>query len=409
MTTTISRRSLLAASGIGAAALVTGLGTQLAVAQDGEVKGDKLVVLMLSGGADPLVLAPPVSMSSYYDRRRNIAIQPPGENGGALPLTAASANGNAIFPSGFDGVFGLHPALQPLYGTWQAGNMALVTGVGLPGITRSHFRAIPKITAGSMEEVQGGWIGRLMSAKGNAGGTPLQAVTAPGAGDFAAGLSTHAGIIGNLDQFGISGFANASLATAALRATHARNDSISVQGTRLIGMLDSIQSISSDLRPGYPNTDTGRQFSELAALLQSDLGIEAAAIENGGWDMHANLTSRMSRFGVSMAEAVGAFIDDTGLEGITLMMITEFGRTIGQNGRGGTDHGHGFTAFVMGEGIQGGVFGEFPDDLSTAREIPITTDYRKVISEVATNRLEVGNLNGVFPGLTQSGAFGLTR
>lgn len=410
---TVSRRSFLAASGIGVATVVTGLGTQLAVAQSPSTNREKLVVLMLNGGADGMTLVPPVSMPSYYDNRPGIAVPRPNQNGGALPLTSGSANGNARFPTGLDGVFGLHPLLQPIYGQWQSGNLAFVVGSGLPGNSRSHFRAQPKVRAGSMGAVQGGWVARIMNARGNPNDTPLLAVNSSGSSaQFVSGLTARMGLIGNLNNAGVNGFQNRAMATTALRVLHARNDSVSVQGTRLIGVLDQIEDLNSARRNGYPNTGLGRSFSELATLLEADLGVEAAALGMGGWDHHRNQNGRMNRGGAQLGNALGAFINDTNLEGINLMVITEFGRTINQNGNGGTDHGQGFTAMVMGPGIRGGVYGDdypsaFPN--SNRHDLAVLTDYRKMIAEVANNRLGVGNVGSVFPDYNVSGSFGLTR
>ncbi len=410
---TISRRSFLAASGVGVATVVTGLGTQLAVAQSPTGNREKLVVLMLNGGADGMTLVPPISMRSYYDNRPGVAVPRPNQNGGALPLTSGSANGNARFPTGLDGVFGLHPLLQPIYGQWRSGNLAFVVGAGLPGNSRSHFRSQAKVRAGSLGVVRGGWVARIMQAKGNPEDSPLQAVNSSGrSNEFVSGLVPRMGLVGNLRNAGINGFANRSLATTALRVLHSKNDSVSIQGTRLIGVLDSIQQLDSDRRAGYPNTGLGRQLSELSTLLEADLGIEAAALGLGGWDHHGNQNARMGRNGAELGDALGAFINDTNLQGINLMVITEFGRTINQNGNGGTDHGQGFTAMVMGPGIRGGVYGDdypsaFPN--SNRHDLAVLTDYRKMIAEVATNRLGVGDIGSVFPDFNANGSLGLTR
>ncbi len=413
--TTISRRSFLAASGVGVATVVTGLGTQLAVAQSPTGSREKLVVLMLDGGADGMTLVPPVSMPSYYDNRPDIAVPQPNQNGGALPLTNGSGNGNVRFPSGLNGIFGLHPTLEPIFGQWQSGNLAFVVGSGLPGNSRSHFRSQVKIRAGSLDAVEGGWVARIMNARGNPQDSPLQAVNSSGnATQFVAGMVPRMGLIGNLNNAGIKGFQNNSLATTALRVLHARNDSVSVQGTRLINVIDSIQQLDSDRRPGYPNTTTGRRFSELATLLEADLGVEAAAFASGGWDHHGRLTARMNNDGAELGNALGAFINDTKLEGINLMVITEFGRTINQNGNAGTDHGKGFTAMVMGPGIQGGVYGEdYPSAFPNARrhDLAVLTDYRKMITEVATGRLGLDgdDVGSIFPGYNFNAPLGLTR
>lgn len=413
---TLTRRSFLAASGLGVATIATGLGTQLAAAQS-PTGGDKLVTLFLNGGADGLTLVPPVGMSSYYDRRPNIAVARPNQNGGALPLTAASSNGRAVFPSGLDGIFGLHPDLAPIYPLWEKGQLALVVDAGLPNVTRSHFRAIPRVMRGSNDNARGGWLARIVQAKSASGNPVLRGVSSPGAARMMDSLSESSALITNLSNFGINGFDERSLATAALVAMHNKPDSVSVEGKAYLDNVDEILEAAKGRRNGYPNNALGRQFSEVATLFEANLGIEAAALNYGGWDFHRNSNARTGRLVPVIANAMAAFANDGQLEDTTLMVITEFGRTVTQNGNGGTDHGQAFTAFVMGAGVRGGVYStDFPDTFqpSTRRyDLPITTDYRKVIAEVATNRVGVqpNAISSVFPSYmgSNSAALGIAR
>lgn len=411
---TLTRRSFLAASGLGVATIATGLGTQLAAAQLPS-GGDKLVTLFLTGGADGLTLVPPISMSSYYDRRPGIAVPRPNQNGGALPLTTASSNGTAAFPSGHDGTFGLHPLLAPIYPLWQKGQLALVVDAGLPKVIRSHFRAIPRVMRGSNSDPGSGWMARLLAAKAAPGNPLLRGVSSPGGARMLDSLKESSALLTELSNFGITGFDEQSLAVAALAAMHNKPDSISVEGTDYLNGLDQILQASKDRRSGYPNSDLGRQFREAATLFEADLGIEAAALTFGNWDFHKRSTVRMGRLGGMLADAIAAFANDGQLEDTTLLVITEFGRTVTQNGNGGTDHGQGFTAMVMGAGVKGGVYStDFPDSFpgSDKRyDLPITTDYRKIISEVATKRVGVNqaSVGSVFPAYSGSGDLGLAK
>jgi uncharacterized protein (DUF1501 family) len=230
-------------------------------------------------------------------------------------------------------------------------------------------------------------------------------------------LGESSALISKLSNFGINGFDERSLAIAALTAMHNKPDSVSVEGTAYLDGLDSILQAARDRRNGYPNNNLGRQFNEVATMFEANLGIEAAAINYGGWDFHKNSKARTGRHLPVLANAIASFANDGQLEDTTLMVITEFGRTVTQNGNGGTDHGQAFTAFVMGAGVRGGVYStDFPDAFQPSDrryDLPITTDYRKIIAEVATNRIGVASsaIPSVFPSYNGSdtAALGITR
>lgn len=420
--TTISRRSFMATSGVGLAVAVTGLGTQLAYAQSSAngSSGDTLVVVFLRGGADGLSMAPPYGYSSYRQLRPNIAVPPPGQNGGALPLN--SSNGNAAFPTGIDGVVGLHPALKPIHDTlWAQGKLAVIPAVGMPASessTRSHFSAQDYIEAGSASpSVGGSWLSRLVNSKALTG--PVPALSMGRRSDLIKG-AVGAVTVPRLAGFGIGGFSRTDMAKAALQTLYRGDDSVAVEGKEFLDIVDRFNTISEETRPGYPNHKLGRSFSELSALLKAGLGVQVAAIDMGGWDHHSNLgrsTDPGGRFNARAGELAGAlraFGDDTnGLDGITVMVITEFGRTINENGNLGTDHGRAATYLAMGAGIRGGVYGDdFPDEIKddpNHGDLSVLTDFRKPLGEIAQRRAGISNMNLLFPTYQGGVSMGLTR
>ena len=417
----ISRRNFIAASGLGAAGLATGLGTRLALAAPGSpASGDALVVVFLRGGADGLMVAPPYGYPSYRQLRPTIAVPPPGSVGGALPLT--SANTNAVFPTGIDGVVGLHPAFQPVYDTlWTQGKLAVLPAVGLPpseSASRSHFEAEAFVERGSASSsVGGGWLGRMVNAENPAG--VIAAVNTSQRSNLLKGGTRTVGI-SRLANFGVNGFRDRNAAKEALRVLNGANDSVSDQGRFALGLVDQIQSIDGQLRAGYPDTNVGRSFSELSSLLKANLGIHAAAIDYGGWDTHSDegapgdTNGTFWRLVAGMAAALRAFADDTnGLEEITVLVITELGRSIKENGSLGTDHGRAATHLAMGAGIRGGVFGDdYPATIVADPrygDLTVMTDYRKPVSEIVAKRAGVIDLGRVFPTYSPAGELGLTR
>jgi len=166
----------------------------------------------------------------------------------------------------------------------------------------------------------------------------------------------------------------------------------------------------------YPNTPFGNSLKQIAQLMKANLGVGAAFSDIGGWDTHQNqgaangqLANRLTEFSNSIA----AFWRDLGTdaENVTLVTMSEFGRTARQNGTGGTDHGHANVMFVLGGQVKGGkVYGKWPgienEQLNEGRDLAVTTDFRNVLGEAAFKTLGSRNLEAVFPGSkVQPGSF----
>ncbi|MEM7271735.1 MAG: DUF1501 domain-containing protein [Actinomycetota bacterium] len=416
---TLTRRNFLAATGVGTVGMVTALGTSISFAAPGVPNdGDVLVVLFLRGGMDGLSLTPPITDPTYYDIRPTIAIPQPGQQNGALRLDSGS-NQRARFSSGFDGAFGLHPAADALHkGIWADGRLALIPGAGFPGASFSHFKAMTNHFRGSLSTgVGGGWIGRMVNAQGGPG--PVAAVNTESAAALLRGASTSMGVVNSLDSFRLNGFANAEAASGALAVAYGGGDSLSAEGRNILSMSQRFQQLNNERRPMYANDAYGRMFNELGTLLKASptLGIRAAAIASGGWDHHRNLgrpgdtDGRFHSLVSSMANGIQAFAEDTnGLDGITLVVISEFGRTTNENGNVGTDHGQATTMLVAGAGVRGGVYGDdFAENLSLPPgkrrgAVPIMTDFRKPILEIARKRARLADTGSVFPSFTPAGA-----
>jgi uncharacterized protein (DUF1501 family) len=158
----------------------------------------------------------------------------------------------------------------------------------------------------------------------------------------------------------------------------------------------------------YPNNDFGNNMKQIAQLLKSNLGVEAAFTDVGGWDTHQNqggvngqLSDRLREF----SSAINAFWHDMGdaAENITVVTMSEFGRTARENGTGGTDHGHANVMFVLGGAVKGGkVYGRWPGlsngQLNEGRDLAVTTDFRQVLGEAVAKSIGARNLDLVFPG-----------
>lgn len=429
----ITRRSFLAASGAATAGalLTTPLGTRLALAQTAS-KGDVIVLLFLRGGADGLGLTPPFDYPSYHDLRPTIGIPPPNSPNGALPLDSASSP-NAVFPSGLDGVLGLHPALKPIHDTlWKQGNLAIIPATGMPpsvSATRSHFTAELLVERGQGKiGASGTFMGRMIKSL-NVPGDMAAVSQARRSNPFSGAEGTVA--VRSLPNFEVGGFPlrdRPNMQKAIVRLNSGES-SVARRARTALGVADTLKALSDHPDLKAPTNDDGTRapgdkiatsLRELAVMLNANLGIRAAAVDYGGWDHHAGLgvpgdpTGKLHTHATDLAYAVRQFADLTNqLDGITVMIITEFGRTIHENGSVGTDHGRAATHFVVGKGIQGGVFGDdYPDEIkddSYFNDLAVLTDYRKIVSEVAKNRAGLSDLGALFPTYTQNGMLGLTR
>jgi uncharacterized protein (DUF1501 family) len=406
----LSRRRLLGRSlAAGAAGPLAGLlgegpSTRLAFA-DAAYTGDTLVVLSLRGGFDGLSAIAPIGDPGYYTARPTLA----------LPKSQVIAG---------DGTFGLHPALAPLLPMWSGGHLAAVHAVGQPNPTRSHFAAMETLdNAAPGTPIRSGWLDRMLGVAGTTG--PLAGVSL---GDTMParllGGPTPAVSMDGIDDFTLAGESAKRPMAAALRAMYAGAPELLAAPARAAdAALTATNSVRADAYTpangaAYPATALGTALRDVARLIKSNVGLAAATVDQGDWDMHNSLGTavkgqRMYDNLTDLAGTLAAFAADLGPAGmanVTLVTISEFGRRVAENASRGVDHGHGNAMLLMGGGVRGGkVYGSWPG-LSPAAlvngDLAATTDYRTVIGEVLQKRCGFGDLAKVFPGVTP-GSFGL--
>ncbi len=155
-------------------------------------------------------------------------------------------------------------------------------------------------------------------------------------------------------------------------------------------------------------------MADIARLIRADLGVEVAATDCGGWDTHVNQGNDQGQLAgrlKELAESIAAFAVDLGerLSDVCLLTMTEFGRTVRENGSRGTDHGNASVMMVLGGGVRGGrFFGRWPglqeSSLFEGRDLAVTVDFRTVLSELLARQLKISQLQKVFPGLDGSSA-----
>jgi len=157
----------------------------------------------------------------------------------------------------------------------------------------------------------------------------------------------------------------------------------------------------------YPNSALGNSLKQIAQLIKMDVGMEVAFAESGGWDTHFNQgadTGIFARNVNDLSQSMMAFWADMGTyqDDLTVMTMTEFGRTVKQNGTGGTDHGRASCNFILGNGVNGGLVHGLVnplavENLEDGRDLAVTTDFRSVFSEVADKHLNINNDKVLFP------------
>jgi uncharacterized protein (DUF1501 family) len=158
----------------------------------------------------------------------------------------------------------------------------------------------------------------------------------------------------------------------------------------------------------YPKSPFGNSLKQIAQLVKSDVGLEVAFTDVGGWDTHAGEGGAQGQLGNRLrdyGQAIAAFTKDLGsrMADVTLVSVSEFGRTVRENGNRGTDHGHANVMFLVGGGVKGGkVYGRWPGldaaKLYENRDLAVTTDFRDVFAEVLEKRSGLRDLKPVFPG-----------
>ncbi len=381
--------------------LVHSVMAEAAVAQS---NGKKLVVVFQRGAADGLNIVVPYTEPNYYALRPTIAI--PQKQ--VLDL---------------DGRFGLHPALRAFQPLYQQGHLAIVHAVGSPDNTRSHFDAQDYMESGTpgVKATQDGWLNRALQDERLATAPMTFRAVSMGT-DVARTLQGKVPAVAmtNVQDFNVGGRVPAPSTTSnAFEAMYGNSAdrALSTQGTETFEAMRLLKATDpANYKPAggvtYPNSPFANSMKQVAQLIKAKLGVEAAFADIGDWDTHVNQGSVNGRLNNRLGEfsgAIAAFWDDMGqdAEHITLVTMSEFGRTAKQNGTGGTDHGHGNVMFVLGGGVRGGkVYGRWPglasDQLNEGLDLAVTTDFRQVLGELTQRTLGTRDLDKVFPGAALS-------
>jgi uncharacterized protein (DUF1501 family) len=379
------------------------------IAEAAGAPGKRLVIIFQRGAVDGLNVVVPYHEKNYYSMRPTIAIPQ-----------------NKVVD--LDGFFGLHPSLAAFKPLYDQGHLAIVHAAGSPDMSRSHFDAQDYMESGTpgVKGTDTGWLNRALQAEDlrhRCAGTCEQHTAFRALALGAEVPLTLAGkvpaiALNNVNGFSIAGRGpNPSPAASAFEAMYAGSGDhiLHTAGDETFEAVKMLRDANpAQYQPAaganYPNSEFGNSMKQIAQLLKANLGVEVAFTDVSGWDTHQNqggvngqLANRLTDFSASIA----AFWRDMGDSAgdITLVTMSEFGRTAHENGTGGTDHGHANAMFVLGGQVKGGkVYGKWPglanEQLNQGRDLALTTDYRAVLGEVVAHTLGADNLEMIFPGVS---------
>lgn len=399
----ISRRSLVKSTMLGALAAASPVGLRMGFAATGSQ--NVLLFVLLRGGMDGLNLVAPADDPNYFAARPDtLRLSANGANIG-LPL----ANG----PTSND--WRLHPKATALKALYDAGQLAFVHAAGVSASSRSHFQMQAFIENGVADQISlghtNGWMARYGLATGVAtqtfGMVSGDTTLPPSMGGAANAISMPDPTQFNAGSAARTAFLNAAYANAA--------GALGAQGRVALNAVGGFKSLSTGFAQptGTYGTDSlSKALSVVSEMIKIKSGLQLAEVEFNDWDTHVNQQPRFANSVTTLSAGLGSFMADMNATGqkVTVVVMSEFGRRVQSNASGGTDHGHGNVMMVMGSGVKGGkIYGQWlglkPNVLDLG-DVPVTTDYRSVLSEVITHAR--GDLpSTLFPNFTATAPLGL--
>ena len=402
----ISRRRFIQQTGatiLGAGLLPSLLRDQVwAAAHAGTAAGFEkrvLVLIIQRGAMDGLSMVAPLADRHYLEARPNLAIRAQGE-GAALRL---------------DGNFGLHPAFSALKPFWDDSTLAFIHQVGQDNPTRSHFDAQDYLESGTpgQKSTSDGFLNRVLrSNPAPLGDPPLRGVAMQPSMPRILQGKYPALSMNSLKDFQIKVSASQKGGVQGFEAMYrsAADQVLRGAGNEAFRSLRAVATLRKDSKEraeSYPKSGIGTRLHEIATLIQADLGMQVAVTDMGGWDTHVNQGAAKGQLAdrfKELSEALAAFRSDLGqrFEQVCVVTVTEFGRTVKEDGNRGTDHGHGSVMSLMGSQVRGGkVHGKWkelsPANLFEGRDLPVTTDLRDVFSEILKKHLGLIDIDAAFP------------
>ncbi|RYZ73548.1 MAG: DUF1501 domain-containing protein [Lysobacteraceae bacterium] len=433
---TLTRREFV--KGCCSAALVGGAGSSLMFADDAVAAAnshDTVVHLFLRGGLDGLNLVVPINGADrvfYEEARPNLSIAATGTYG-ALPLSLAGGAATG---------FGLHPSAGGLRDLWNDGKLAIVHACGMATtVTRSHFDSQLYIDMGTPGKygATSGWMSRAWDTR--PGATPAAVLPALGVSG-----TQPASLMGATDSLSMSNPGDFDLDAGAWAWQKIRTDSpaglkglnetlselwsgstgIELNGRRADAALKTInRQAYAALPAAWPTGSFADQLWTIAQSIRFNLGLRFATLDLGGWDTHEGqgtagegyhyYQNKIAELSAGLAAFFAELNGSGQMSRVTVVVQSEFGRRVRANANGGTDHGYGNPMLVLGGAVNGRRFygswpGLNPTTLSpTFGDVPVTTDYRRVFSEIMIRRMANPNIGTIFPAYAGYAPLGIVQ
>jgi len=409
-----TRRGFVAGCSAAVAGMAGARFPSLAFAEPGSTINDEiLVVIFLRGGTDGLNLVVPLSgadRGTYEAARPNIAV----------PLSGADS------ALSLNGQFGFHRAAQPLRDLYQDGKVAVINATGLDEANRSHFDAMEFIERGTpgVKTTSSGWLARHFASASN---LPAEIIMP----SVSVGSTQATSLLGDRDTINLTDPDSFNLQIGpwrwrdaqrvALRHMYTGNDTwLHASGLQALDAMDIVElNTTGGYTPAngavYPGGSFGDGLQVIAQMVKLDLGLRVATFDLGGWDTHNGQgDDGAGYFGTlvgTLSEGLAALyqdLDGTGASNytnrLTMVVQSEFGRRLYENADRGSDHGHGGPMIVVSGNAISGVHGSWPGlgpgQLFDNADVAVTTDFRRVLSEILIRRMGNNRLGYIFPGYT---------
>jgi uncharacterized protein (DUF1501 family) len=389
---TISRRKFLQLTGAGVVGAGAGMLSISDIAQAAITRplpaGTPIVVMVtLYGGNDGLNTVVPYTDPLYYSMRPDISYKAAS----VLPLS--------------DGL-GLNPSMTGIKSLWDQKKVAVIRGVGYPFPDHSHFSSMAIWqTASPIRHISTGWLGRWLDTQSadpmlaiSLGSVPpplFAGVKSVGSALPLGGLVIPSGKLGMRCQtLGKPTSSDTHLMAAAAQSM-----------SNLFSVSDNVTSVLKGPAPiatDLPVTNGGnaggdsslqQQLDLVAKLIAAGAPTRAWSVSLGGFDTHANEASAQSVLLANVSESVTRFLSSLKSSGrasdVTVVIYSEFGRRVKANASQGTDHGTSGPVFVIGDRINGGMYGDQPSlSKLVDGDLAVTTDFRDIYASVLQNDLK---------------------
>ncbi|MCH2523989.1 MAG: DUF1501 domain-containing protein [Dehalococcoidia bacterium] len=344
-----------------------------------------VVVIQLTGGLDFMNTIIPHTSDYYRDARPTVGIS----SNDVLPLNDS---------------LGWHPATSALKELYDNGNVAVVQGIGYENSSRSHFRAMDIWhTCEPTKIATEGWLARVTRDIDPSGLNPLTAVSfGRGLPRALAAPGVTATSVGDLDNFGLMTKVSVEQERAQDLDIFKRmytpgvgtgivHDYLAQTGRDVLRGADMLKDVPSQYTSTieYSDNSIAKALRDVARVHTARLGTRVFYTQHGGYDYHALQPETHPRLLTELTEAISDFMADlrehNAAEEVTVLVFTEFGRRVKDNGSG-TDHGSGGGAYIIGEHVSGGLYAEYPsikpNDLLYGEDLKHQIDFRGIYGTV---------------------------